>query len=53
MQKIQPSGQKKSPERRMMSAGNIRMYRNAKATFFSIRTVLEARSIMSLSLTGA
>jgi len=36
-----------------MSAGNIRMYRNAKTTFFSMCRVLDARSSMSLSLTGA
>jgi len=53
MEKIQPSGQVKSPERRMMSAGNTRMYRKAKAIFFSMRTVLEVRRFLCLSRTGA
>jgi hypothetical protein len=36
----------------MMSAGNIRINRNAKAIFFSMGSVLEVRSLMRLSLTG-
>jgi hypothetical protein len=42
VQKNQPAGQNRSPERRRMRAGNMRMYRNAKTTFFSMCTVLAA-----------
>jgi hypothetical protein len=46
MLKIQPSGQVISPERRRSRAGNNRMYRNAKITFFSMRSVLDDWGIM-------
>jgi hypothetical protein len=50
MQKTHPAGQRRSPESMRRRAGNIRIYRNAKMTFFSIRTVMAARGNIKLSL---
>jgi hypothetical protein len=50
MQKTHPAGQRRSPESMRRRAGNIRIYRNAKMTFFSIHAVMAAWRILKPSL---